>query len=132
MDTPAIRDDEVLVRVHAASVHADVWHLVTGRPAWIPLGTTANKTGRVAGANAAGFRERFPGIAGTCIVSVFDVGFAATSALVLASFVSGAFQLSHLYGLTLINSVIRMVATPAWQASPARLFRWWRRRPARL
>lgn len=29
---PVPRDDEVLVRVRAASVHADVWHMVTGRP----------------------------------------------------------------------------------------------------
>ncbi len=29
---PAIADDEVLVRVHAASVHADVWHVVSGNP----------------------------------------------------------------------------------------------------
>lgn len=29
---PAIRNDEVLVRVRAASMHADVWHVVTGRP----------------------------------------------------------------------------------------------------
>ena len=29
---PTIGDDEVLVRVRAASVHADVWHAVTGRP----------------------------------------------------------------------------------------------------
>ena len=40
-------------------------HLVTGCPAYVPLGTTANKMGRVAGANAAGARERFPGIVGT-------------------------------------------------------------------
>ena len=39
-------------------------HLVTGRPAYIPLGTTANKMGRVAGANAAGRRERFGGSRG--------------------------------------------------------------------
>lgn len=32
IDRPVPADDEVLVRVHAASVHADVWHVVTGRP----------------------------------------------------------------------------------------------------
>ena len=29
---PQIGDDEVLVRVRAASVHPDVWHVVMGRP----------------------------------------------------------------------------------------------------
>jgi NADPH:quinone reductase-like Zn-dependent oxidoreductase len=32
IDRPAIRDDEVLLRVRAASVHPDVWHVLTGRP----------------------------------------------------------------------------------------------------
>lgn len=32
IDMPVVRDDEVLVRVHAASIHPDVWHVVTGRP----------------------------------------------------------------------------------------------------
>ena len=27
IDTPTIKDDEVLVRVRAASVHPDVWHV---------------------------------------------------------------------------------------------------------
>ncbi len=29
---PSLGDDQVLVRVRAASVHPDVWHVVTGRP----------------------------------------------------------------------------------------------------
>jgi CoA-dependent NAD(P)H sulfur oxidoreductase len=80
--TGAIRTDDrmetSLRGVYAAGDCAEVNHLVTGRAAWIPLGTTANKTGRVAGANAAGGRERFPGIVGTSIVSVFGMGFAST------------------------------------------------------
>src|SRR6185369_4259212 len=64
--TGAIRTDErmetSLRGVYAAGDCAEVTHLVTGRPTWIPLGTTANKAGRVAGACAAGARERFAGI----------------------------------------------------------------------
>jgi NADPH:quinone reductase-like Zn-dependent oxidoreductase len=32
VEKPAPGDDEVLVRVHAASIHPDVWHVVCGRP----------------------------------------------------------------------------------------------------
>jgi NADPH:quinone reductase-like Zn-dependent oxidoreductase len=32
VDRPVAGDDEVLVRVRAASIHPDVWHVVTGRP----------------------------------------------------------------------------------------------------
>jgi len=32
VDQPAIGDDQMLVRVHAASVHADVWHVMRGVP----------------------------------------------------------------------------------------------------
>jgi CoA-dependent NAD(P)H sulfur oxidoreductase len=80
--TGAIRADDRMETnlrgIYAAGDCAESNHLVTGRPAWVPLGTTANKMGRVAGANAAGFRERFPGIVGTSIVAVFDMGFATT------------------------------------------------------
>ncbi len=78
----AIRTDDRMETnlrgVFAAGDCAEVTHLVTGRPTWIPLGTTANKAGRVAGACAAGARERFPGIVGTSIVSIFGTGFATT------------------------------------------------------
>jgi len=73
--TGAIRVDEHmetnLPGVYAAGDCAEALHLVTGRPAYIPLGTTANKMGRVAGANAAGRRERFGGVVGTAILNVF-------------------------------------------------------------
>ncbi len=80
--TGAIRTDDRMETnlrgVFAAGDCAEVTHLVTGRPTWIPLGTTANKAGRVAGACAAGARERFAGIVGTSIVGIFDMGFATT------------------------------------------------------
>jgi len=80
--TGAIRTDERIETnlngVYAAGDCAEVTHVVTGRPVYIPLGTTANKMGRVAGANAAGKRERFAGVAGTMIVSLFGTGFAVT------------------------------------------------------
>src|SRR2546430_8069021 len=73
--TGAIRTDDHMETnlrgVYAAGDCAEVNHLVTGRPTYIPLGTTANKCGRVAGANAAGGRERFAGIVGTAIVQIF-------------------------------------------------------------
>ncbi len=37
IDTPEVGDDEVLVRVRATSVHADVWHVVSGRPILVRL-----------------------------------------------------------------------------------------------
>lgn len=37
VDRPVASDDEVLVRVRAASVHPDVWHVVNGRPAVLRL-----------------------------------------------------------------------------------------------
>lgn len=39
MDTPVVGDDEVLVRVRAASMHPDVWHVVRGRPRVLRDGT---------------------------------------------------------------------------------------------
>jgi NADPH-dependent 2,4-dienoyl-CoA reductase/sulfur reductase-like enzyme len=80
--TGAIRVDDGMETnipgVFAAGDCAEARHLVTGRPAWIPLGPAANKMGRVAGANAAGRRERFAGVVGTAIVRVFDLGIAVT------------------------------------------------------
>jgi len=66
---PPIGDDDVLVRVHAASMHPDVWHVVTGRPyilrlVWSGLrrprnpvpGTDIAGTVAAVGRNATSFR----------------------------------------------------------------------------
>jgi NADPH-dependent 2,4-dienoyl-CoA reductase/sulfur reductase-like enzyme len=59
--------------VWAAGDCAEAYHRVLRRNAWIPLGTTANKQGRIAGANIAGAEQRFAGIVGTCGFVVFDL-----------------------------------------------------------
>jgi NADPH-dependent 2,4-dienoyl-CoA reductase/sulfur reductase-like enzyme len=80
--TGAIRvDDRMMTNlsgVFAAGDCVQTTQLITGRPAYIPLGSTANKMGRVAGANAAGVRERFPGVVGTSIVKVCGLGIGMT------------------------------------------------------
>lgn len=48
-------------------------HLLTGRPVYWPLGTVANKQGRVAGINIAGGYATFPGVAGTAVTKICRV-----------------------------------------------------------
>ncbi len=64
--------------VYAAGNCAETHHLVSGRPALIPLGTVAAKQGRIVGENLAGEHSRFIGAVGTSIVKVFDVVAART------------------------------------------------------
>ncbi len=64
--------------VYAAGDCAEALHLVTGKPAYIPLGPTANKQGRVAGENAAGGSGVFKGIVGTAVFKCFDLEVART------------------------------------------------------
>ena len=72
------RQETSLSGVYAAGDCCESMHLVSGKPVWLPLGCTANKQGRVAGSNAAGARERFPGITGTSIVRVAGLAVAMT------------------------------------------------------
>lgn len=52
--------------------------VLTGEPIWRPLGSTANKTGRVAGDVATGGDAEHRGVLGTGILRVFDLGVAHT------------------------------------------------------
>ncbi|MCB0211179.1 MAG: CoA-disulfide reductase [Anaerolineae bacterium] len=67
-----------LANVWAAGDVAEARSRVTGKPTYVPLGTTANKQGRVAGTNAAGGEAVFKGIVGTAVVKVFDLHAART------------------------------------------------------
>lgn len=68
-------DDEMrtnLPHIFAAGDCATARHIVSGKNVHIPLGTTANKQGRIAGENAVGGSARFQGVAGASIFRIFD------------------------------------------------------------
>ncbi|UCD45209.1 MAG: FAD-dependent oxidoreductase [Candidatus Bathyarchaeota archaeon] len=46
--------------------------LITGRKVYVPLGSTANKHGRVIGDNVTGGKTTFPGVASTAVFKVLD------------------------------------------------------------
>lgn len=81
--------------IYSAGDCAETYHRVTGKPTWIPLGDTANKMGRVAGANAAGMNETFPGIVGSAVAKVFDLAVARTGLSLLEALKHGFNASSH-------------------------------------
>jgi len=64
--------------IFAAGDCIEVKHILTGEKIYIPQGTTANKTGRIAGINASGGSEIFEGVLGTSITKVFSLHAAKT------------------------------------------------------
>lgn len=64
--------------VYAAGDCAEHWHRVLHTPAWIPLGTTANKQGRLVGRNVTGGDDAFAGVVGTSATRIFDLEVART------------------------------------------------------
>lgn len=64
--------------VWAAGDCVEVAHRLTGGWAYIPLGTHANKQGRVAGTNIGGGDATFPGVVGTAISGVCDLEISRT------------------------------------------------------
>jgi NADPH-dependent 2,4-dienoyl-CoA reductase/sulfur reductase-like enzyme len=63
--------------VYAAGDCVVTWHRLLGQ-AYLPLGTTAHKQGRVAGENACGGNREFAGSLGTQVVKIFDQAAART------------------------------------------------------
>jgi NADPH-dependent 2,4-dienoyl-CoA reductase/sulfur reductase-like enzyme len=59
--------------VWAAGDCVETLHRVSGMPVHLPLGTHANKQGRVAGINIGGGYATFPGVIGTAVTKVCDL-----------------------------------------------------------
>lgn len=74
--TRAIAVDEYLRTsdpdIYAGGDCVECTHILTGEKVYAPLGSTANKHGRVIGDNIAGFETRFPGVCGTAVFRVLD------------------------------------------------------------
>jgi len=64
--------------IYAAGDCVETWHRILDQNTYLPLGTTAHKQGRVAGANAVGHSQIFAGSLGTQVVKVFDLAIART------------------------------------------------------
>ena len=82
-DTGAVKVDEnfrtSVEDIYAAGDCVESVNLITGKPAWVPLGSTANKMGRVLSANKYGnSHDRLSGVLCTMIVKVFDISAAKT------------------------------------------------------
>lgn len=58
--------------IYAGGDCVECTHLVTGDKVYMPLGSTANKHGRVIGTNLAGGEATFPGVVGATVFQVLD------------------------------------------------------------
>jgi len=80
--TGAIKVDEKMRTnvkdIYACGDCAEQFHVVTGKAVYRPLGSTANKTGRIAGDSSTGGSLAFRGILGTGIFKIFNMTVAQT------------------------------------------------------
>lgn len=84
-----IRVDEFLrtsdPNIYAGGDCIELRHLITGMPTYLPLGSLANRQGRVIGTNLAGGSARFPGAVGSWCVGLFDTAAAGTGLTLAAA-----------------------------------------------
>jgi len=80
--TGAIKIDEHMRTsdpdIFAVGDCAEKVNIVTGKPCYVPMGSTANKEGRVAANSICGIDDTFPGVLGSTVCKVFDFTLART------------------------------------------------------
>ncbi len=64
--------------IYAVGDAAEVRNFVTGAPAFLPLAGPANKQGRIAADNIAGFPSEYKGTQGSAVLKIFDMTAAST------------------------------------------------------
>lgn len=64
--------------IFAAGDCVESVNLITNKACFVPLGSTANKQGRVAANNICGIKDVFPGVLGSTICKVFDFNIGRT------------------------------------------------------
>lgn len=64
--------------IYAAGDCVETWHQLAQQFTYLPLGTTAHKQGRIAGAHAIGGTKAFRGVLGTQSIKLFDTVIART------------------------------------------------------
>ncbi len=64
--------------IYAAGDCAELKHLLTGKPIQLPLGSLANRQGRVIGSNLGGGDEKFGPVIGSAAVKIFDMNISST------------------------------------------------------
>lgn len=64
--------------IYAVGDAVEVSDFITGKPAFIPLAGPANKQGRIAADNIAGFDSEYTGTQGSAVLKVFDMTVATT------------------------------------------------------
>lgn len=63
--------------IYAGGDVVEVNNLITGKPGYYPLGSMANRQGRIIGTNLAGGNDEFPGAVGSFVVKLFDISVSA-------------------------------------------------------
>ncbi len=64
--------------IYACGDCAEKINMVSKRPSWVPLGSTANKEGRVCAINVSGGDENFDGIMGSAVLRYMDFNISRT------------------------------------------------------
>ena len=64
--------------IYSAGDCAEVYHMVKEENSYIPLGTTANKCGKIVGNNLSGQHQKFIGALGSAAIKIMDMEMART------------------------------------------------------
>ncbi|MBS4031442.1 MAG: CoA-disulfide reductase [Clostridiales bacterium] len=75
--------------IYAAGDCAETYHRLLKRNLYIPLGTTSNRQGRLAGQNVCGEPGEFAGVLGTAVAKIFDLAIAVTGLTAQAALQEG-------------------------------------------